>query len=56
MLDLYLADGLCFFFRLGLALLREAKWRLKIMDLNQAADWWAQLQVRYPRFKLNFEI
>ena len=43
LLDLYLEDGLCFFFRFGLALFKELKWRLKAMRLDTPGLWWDQL-------------
>lgn len=43
LLDLYLEDGQCFFFRLGLALFKTLKWRLKAMRLERPALWWDQL-------------
>lgn len=43
LLDLYLEDGQCFFFRLGLALFKTLKWRLKAMRLEGPALWWDQL-------------
>lgn len=43
LLDLYLEDGQCFFFRMGLALFKAVKWRLKAMRLESPALWWDQL-------------
>ena len=43
LLELYLEDGQCFLFRLGLALFKSVKWRLKAMRLESPALWWNQL-------------
>jgi hypothetical protein len=43
LLELYLEDGQCFLFRLGLSLFKALKWRLKAMRLESPALWWDQL-------------
>jgi hypothetical protein len=53
LLDLYLEDGICFFFRFGLALFKEIKWRLKAMVLESACLWWGQ--VADYTFSLDFD-
>lgn len=42
-MDLYLEDGLCFFFRMGLAIFKDMKWKLKALNLGNANLWWSQL-------------
>lgn len=53
LLDLYLEDGICFFFRFGLALFKGLKWRLKAMMLDSPMLWWSQLADF--TFSLDFE-
>ena len=54
LLDLFLEDGMCFFFRFMLCLFKETKWRLKSMELESAALWWGQLADF--TFSLDFDI
>ncbi len=54
LLELFLEDGLCFFFRFTLALLKETKWRLKAMQLENPALWWGQLADL--TFSLDFDV
>lgn len=54
LLDLFLEDGMCFFFRFMLSLFKETKWRLKSMELESAALWWSQLADH--TFSLDFDV
>lgn len=54
LLELYLEDGVCFFFRFMLALFKEIKWRLKAMLLESGAMWWGQ--VADFTFSIDFDV
>ncbi|KAM3573917.1 hypothetical protein VYU27_004116 [Nannochloropsis oceanica] len=54
LLELFLEDGVCFFFRFTLCLFKEMKWRLKSMELERAALWWDQLAD--ITFSIDFDI
>jgi len=41
--DLFVTEGFRVFFRVGLAMIKAIKWKLKLVELESAELWWGQL-------------